>query len=170
VLFSAPMEWRWPELRSKFIALRGTRTQTVIADAGGLHQSAISKLENNENLGPAVEVFLNAVEGLGLRPSEFFLQLEETGRQTDPKQDTKSQHSILSEGLRLGNNSGVAGGSPSDVSRGLRSDSTTPIPREELAHLFASAAAELYKPVVESKARQQPRALPATPRKRSRRR
>lgn len=73
---SAPMPWKWATVRAAFLKTRGTRSQAAIAKQAGLRQNAISKLENNSNLGPAVEIFLNAVEGLGLTLSDFFLQLE----------------------------------------------------------------------------------------------
>jgi transcriptional regulator with XRE-family HTH domain len=66
----------WKVIRAAFVRARGRRKQAVIAKAGGLHQSAISKLESNDNLGPAVEIFIKAVEGLGLTPSAFFAELE----------------------------------------------------------------------------------------------
>lgn len=94
VLDCAAMSWKWATLRSGFIAARGDQPQAVVAERAGLHQSAISKLENNDNLGPAVEVFLNAIEGLGLKPSAFFLQLESGSSQT-PK---KEQNSVLHSG------------------------------------------------------------------------
>ena len=52
------------------------RKQIDVATAAGLEQSAISKLIHNQNLGPSVEIFLNAIEGLGMRASDFFAQLE----------------------------------------------------------------------------------------------
>jgi hypothetical protein len=71
----------WKVIRSAFIRARGGRRQEDIAKEGRLHQSAISKLEANDNLGPAVEVFTKAIEGLGMPVSEFFLQIE---RSQDP--------------------------------------------------------------------------------------
>lgn len=66
----------WKAIRSAFIKARGSRNQDEIAKAGGLYQSHISKLESNDKLGPAVEVFVKAIEGLGMRPSQFFAELE----------------------------------------------------------------------------------------------
>lgn len=66
----------WKVIRAAFIRARGRRKQEEIAQAGGLYQSAISKLESNDKLGPAVEVFIKAIEGLGMRPSQFFAELE----------------------------------------------------------------------------------------------
>lgn len=80
LLESAVVEWK--VIRSAFIKARGRRTQGDIATAGGLHQSSISKLESNDKLGPAVEVFVKAVEGLGVKPSVFFAAIEKT---TDSK-------------------------------------------------------------------------------------
>lgn len=66
----------WKEIRSAFVRTRGRRTQKQIAEEGGLQQGAISQLESNDDLGPTVGTFVKAVEGLGLRPSEFFRQIE----------------------------------------------------------------------------------------------
>ena len=66
----------WKLIRAAFIRARGTRIQEDIAKAGGLYQSAVSKLENNDQLGPAVGVFVKAIQGLGLKPSEFFAEIE----------------------------------------------------------------------------------------------
>lgn len=63
-------------MRSAFIALRGKRTQQDIADAAGIPQSAITKIENNDKLGPTVGTFCRAIVGLGLPVSEFFARLE----------------------------------------------------------------------------------------------
>lgn len=66
----------WKQIRSAFIRARGARTQGAIAKAGGLYQSDISKLEANDNLGPAVETFVKAIEGLGISVSSFFAAIE----------------------------------------------------------------------------------------------
>jgi transcriptional regulator with XRE-family HTH domain len=66
----------WKQIRAAFIRARGARNQDEIATASGLHQSAISKLESNDNLGPAVETFVKAIQGLGMSPSAFFARIE----------------------------------------------------------------------------------------------
>lgn len=66
----------WKQIRAAFIRARGARKQDEIATAGGLHQSAISKLEANDNRGPAVETFVKAIQGLGMSPSAFFARIE----------------------------------------------------------------------------------------------
>jgi len=54
-------------------------TQERIAAAGGLSgQNALSRLLANTKRGPSVETFIRAIEGLGLRQSEFFAALETT--------------------------------------------------------------------------------------------
>jgi transcriptional regulator with XRE-family HTH domain len=80
-LYSAPMPWKWAAIRSEFIRRRGKRAQGAIARSAHLHQSAISKLENNDNLGPAVEIFLNAIDGLGVSVADFFDELERSQNQ-----------------------------------------------------------------------------------------
>ena len=59
-------------------AQRAGITQKEIAQRGGLAgQNAISKLLNNDHLGPTVETFVRAVVGLGKEPSTFFREAED---------------------------------------------------------------------------------------------
>lgn len=75
---------RWTEIRDAYersfraAQKRGDGvTQESVAKAGGLkRQNLISKFLANDKLGPQVETFIRAVEGLGLRPSDFFRQIE----------------------------------------------------------------------------------------------
>lgn len=83
----------WKVIRSAFIRARGTRKQAEIAKAGDVYQSDISKLESNDNLGPAVETFVKAVEGLGMTVSSFFANIEHVGRH-----ETRSEESRTREG------------------------------------------------------------------------
>jgi len=79
---------KWKQIRDHYRELlrlakrTQNRTQTQVAAAGGTTQSAISKLIHNNNLGPSVEEFVNAVEGLGIPVSEFFRRLEEANHAT----------------------------------------------------------------------------------------
>jgi transcriptional regulator with XRE-family HTH domain len=58
-------------------AKRAGATQESVAKAGGLRgQNVISKMLANRNRGPGIETFTRAVEGLGMTPSEFFLEVE----------------------------------------------------------------------------------------------
>src|SRR5262245_7640296 len=72
----------WQVIRDRYIVLlhaakRAGIRQEDIAARGGLHgQNAISKLVANDNLGPSVETFVRAVEGLGKPVSIFFAELE----------------------------------------------------------------------------------------------
>jgi transcriptional regulator with XRE-family HTH domain len=76
------MEWKM--VRSAFIRLRAGRNQNQIADASGLRQGDISKLESNDTRGPTVATFMKAVElGLGMRLSDFFRQIEEKNKVTE---------------------------------------------------------------------------------------
>jgi transcriptional regulator with XRE-family HTH domain len=97
----------WSVIRLAFIRARGTRTQGEIAAAGGLRQNAISKLESNDNLGPAVGTFVKAINGLGMSVSSFFSQIE-SGRVAAPtvqstvspepsEQDAADDRAVLAE-------------------------------------------------------------------------
>ena len=82
------MEWR--TIRAHFERIyragqqeRGLR-QIDVARAGGLigrrgqlQQNAVSRILHNKKLGPTVETFVRAVEGLGLSVSEFFEDIEQ---------------------------------------------------------------------------------------------
>jgi len=72
------MGWQWKQVREYYRErMRAAkRKQKDIAAAGGIRQSSVSKILHNQNLGPSVEIFLNAVEGLGIPVSEFFRQFE----------------------------------------------------------------------------------------------
>jgi len=72
------MGWQWKQVREHYREqMRAAqRKQKEIAAAGGIPQSAVSKLLHNDKLGPAVQIFLNAIAGLGIPVSEFFAQLE----------------------------------------------------------------------------------------------
>jgi len=69
-------------MRAHYVrALRAARerglTQEQVAAAGGLkRQNYISKIKSAGRLGPAVELFIRAIEGLGMHPSDFFAELE----------------------------------------------------------------------------------------------
>lgn len=72
----------WTAIRRRYAELlaaakaAGT-TQESVAERGGLSgQNAISKLLRNNNLGPSVETFVRAVEGLGISVGTFFADLE----------------------------------------------------------------------------------------------
>ncbi len=69
----------WSEIRAHFAAVHaqaGT-TQQAIADRGGIAgQNTVSRLLANDKLGPSVEIFIRALEGLGKPASEFFAELE----------------------------------------------------------------------------------------------
>lgn len=55
-------------------------TQRDVAEFGGIAegggQNSVSRLFTNDKYGPTVEVFLRALVGLGVRPSEFFAAIE----------------------------------------------------------------------------------------------
>ena len=96
----------WKTIRSAFIRTRGRRTQAEIAKAGDLLQPAISKLESNDSLGPAVGTFVKAVKGLGVPVSEFFRQIEglppavlsaQTRSTPSPRPDDEALSTLTSE-------------------------------------------------------------------------
>jgi len=89
----------WRQIRAEYrrafrLAKDRGDTQTTIARRGGLIgprsgkvlQNEISNLLRNERHGPTVEVFVRAVEGLGVSVSAFFAAVE-----------TGEAHAILSE-------------------------------------------------------------------------
>jgi len=78
----------WKTIRAEYerafraAKLRGA-SQSSIALTGGLvdadgrpKQNVISKILSNDGLGPHVETFVHAVEGLGLSVSRFFARVE----------------------------------------------------------------------------------------------
>lgn len=82
--------WNWKVIREHYeqrLAV-SPRTQADVAHAGGFKggeksQNAISKLLRNHKLGPTVETFLKAVNGLGMTPSQFFAELERDSPPSD---------------------------------------------------------------------------------------
>lgn len=73
------MRVSWAQMRAAFKRERDRRndlTQTKIAVRGKVSQSAISKIENDEDYTPQVDTFVNALHGLGLSAAEFFAQIE----------------------------------------------------------------------------------------------
>jgi transcriptional regulator with XRE-family HTH domain len=75
----------WLEIRAHYIALHaraeaGGLTQKEIAARGGIKgQNSVSRLLANDKLGPSVETFVRAVEGLGMSMAQFFLELAHAG-------------------------------------------------------------------------------------------
>jgi transcriptional regulator with XRE-family HTH domain len=69
----------WGQIRESYARQFAAkkRTQAQVAAAGGLkNQNLVSKVLRNTHLGPTVETFVRAVEGLGMSVSEFFAELE----------------------------------------------------------------------------------------------
>jgi transcriptional regulator with XRE-family HTH domain len=96
----------WSEIRAHFAALHaearaaGT-TQQAIADRGGIAgQNTVSRLLSNDKLGPSVEIFIRAIEGLGKPVSEFFAELEQ-GRGRSVVSPAAIEASLLSRLQRL---------------------------------------------------------------------
>jgi hypothetical protein len=73
---------RWIEIRAYYAVVYAQAqangvTQQAIAQRGGIAgQNSVSRLLSNDHLGPSVEIFVRAVEGLGLSLSEFFAEFE----------------------------------------------------------------------------------------------
>lgn len=70
------------DLRDFFHAERKRRglNQQQVAEAGNVKQSAISKIERDAPYQPSLDIFLRAIIGLGMTPSDFFLQFEQRER------------------------------------------------------------------------------------------
>src|SRR4029434_6984815 len=61
----------WLEIRAYYAALHAQArvcgaTQKAIASQRGTGQNSVSRLLSNDRRGPSVEIFVRAVEGLGL--------------------------------------------------------------------------------------------------------
>lgn len=96
---------RWMEIRKQYAELyaefkKNGGNQQDVAERGGLSdQSAISKLVNNENLGPAVETFVRAVEGLGITVSSFFRRIEALQNSAVDEHNAPLVRTSVKEGL-----------------------------------------------------------------------
>lgn len=145
----------WAQIRSAFIRARGTRKQQDVARAAGLYQSHISKLEANDKLGPAVEVFVKAVEGLGMPVSQFFAQIE---RQT--KTDLPSSAVA-----------GITAPSPTPEAKHGRSREVSTAhettPATDAENRLAQAIETLAREIERARRAPAPRTSPRRPRKRS---
>jgi transcriptional regulator with XRE-family HTH domain len=75
-------------------------TQQAIAQRGGIAgQNSVSRLLSNDHLGPSVEIFVRAVEGLGLSLSEFFAEFERSfAAQAEAASSAASAASAASNG------------------------------------------------------------------------
>lgn len=106
-LYSGAVEWK--VLRAHYERLfreakqQRRETQETVAKRGGLDQNVISRLLSIKELGPQVENFVRAIEGLGITPSEFFRQIESqtdtdirdssvNGKSTIPLPNTEAFH------------------------------------------------------------------------------
>ena len=94
----------WKDIRAHYVrALRTARdrglTQQKVAAAGGLKgQNYISKIKTAPRLGPAVELFIRAIEGLGIPVSVFFAELE--GRQPPVVREHQLHYDAVSPPLK----------------------------------------------------------------------
>lgn len=81
LLDSAAMEWTVMQAHYRVLFEHAHETQgesqESVAKRGGLRQNKISNLLKIKKLGPQVETFVRAIEGLGMTASAFFLQIEE---------------------------------------------------------------------------------------------
>jgi hypothetical protein len=109
----------WPGIRAHYerILQASQKTQVQIGTASGLRQTDISKFlrarPKARDLGPHVQTFVKAIEGLGLSVSEFFAQIEGPrpvpGRAALPiakpappvDRDTRLEHTIVTTLRRL---------------------------------------------------------------------
>src|SRR4029077_3717416 len=80
----------WMEIRAHYARLHalaraaGTTQKSVAARGGLAGQNSVSRLLANQNLGPSVEIFVRAVEGLGKPLSQFFIEVEQGAGATLP--------------------------------------------------------------------------------------
>jgi transcriptional regulator with XRE-family HTH domain len=85
----------WHTIRAHYATLyaqaqAGGMTQKAIAERGGIAgQNTVSRLLSNDNLGPSVQIFCNAVEGLGKSVAEFFLGIEQGAAMLPPAAATE---------------------------------------------------------------------------------
>jgi transcriptional regulator with XRE-family HTH domain len=84
----------WATIRTAFVKERHRRrlTQIAVATKGGLRQNAISKLESNDQLGPATEIVARAIEGLGMTVAAFFAQIEGGEQAGQQALDSQTPH------------------------------------------------------------------------------
>jgi transcriptional regulator with XRE-family HTH domain len=84
------MEWEAMRAHFRDLLTHAKRdkgeSQLSVAARGGIQQNKISnflkiKKLKSKDLGPSVETFIRAIEGLDMTASEFFLQLEKKNRQ-----------------------------------------------------------------------------------------
>lgn len=142
-VYSCAVEWT--DIRAHYEKLfqeakkRG-ETQESVAARGGLRQNKISRLRTIEKLGPQVETFARAVEGLGLTVSSFFAQIERDslGQSVHEKSSLK----VHTEAAKNEPRGGVPSG-PDSLVRGA--DSGEPISLdtfEQLGRAFGRTFAE----------------------------
>lgn len=138
-VYSCAVEWT--DIRAHYEKLfqeakkRG-ETQESVAARGGLRQNKISRLRTIEKLGPQVETFARAVEGLGLTVSSFFAQIERDSLGQSSNQ--KSSLKIHREAAKNEPHGGVPSGSDSLVRGAELSDDTI----QRLARAFGRTLGE----------------------------
>jgi transcriptional regulator with XRE-family HTH domain len=94
----------WGEIRAHFIVIyararaAGTTQQAIAARGGIAGQNSVSRLLSNDRLGPSVEIFVRALEGLGLTPSQFFAELEASATETRPRYGGSSLSDAITPG------------------------------------------------------------------------
>lgn len=106
-------------------ARRRGLTQVAVAARGGLAQGQISKLFNPSKSGPSVDVFLRALLGLGLQPSDFFRHVEEQSQKT----------ALQTHSDEVKNSSRTQGREATDVSGELSAASEIASLRSQVNHL-----------------------------------
>lgn len=73
------MDMDWPRIGAFYLHCKRTKrlTQKMICARGGIRsQSLLSRMINNHGYGPTVEIFVRAVQGLGMDMIQFFTELE----------------------------------------------------------------------------------------------
>lgn len=103
----------WPLIRRRFLEewKRRDLKQVQIAKRGGLSQSALSGLLNDPSYVPDTWVFLRAIKGLGMEPSQFFGDVElQDQRQTNTASKQPPDSHISGAPLIKGPKEGGGGG------------------------------------------------------------
>lgn len=82
----------WASIRTFYLQCVHERqlTQTTIVARGGLSsQSVLSRMLKNEKHGPTIDVFVAAVQGLGMEVNQFFLELKTFEQQRQARAEVR---------------------------------------------------------------------------------
>lgn len=136
-------------------------TQAAVARRGGLaDQKIVSTLLSNDNLGPQVETFIRAIEGLGLTPSAFFASLEGgTSASLNGGTPDKNRAGVTSPDRAIAHTPGISRGADDPADLLARTPRQI---RELLAEALLTAGAALLNPTASQSPERSPRATRTT--------